>query len=41
MNEPLPRELVPAVIGVLVRRGAGFASGGDAVQESLIRALET
>ena len=26
MNEPLLRELVPAVIGVLVRRGADFAA---------------
>ncbi|MBO0836960.1 MAG: RNA polymerase subunit sigma-24, partial [Actinobacteria bacterium] len=41
MNEPLLRELVPAVIGVLVRRGADFASAEDAVQEALIRALGT
>ena len=41
MNEPLLRELVPAVIGVLVRRGADFASAEDAVQEALIRALDT
>ncbi|MGI8309055.1 RNA polymerase sigma factor [Saccharopolyspora hattusasensis] len=41
MNEPLLRELVPAVIGVLVRRGADFASAEDAVQEALIRAHET
>ncbi|MFE7802709.1 RNA polymerase sigma factor [Nocardia sp. NPDC057440] len=41
MNEPLLRELVPAVIGVLVRRGADFAAAEDAVQEALIRALET
>ncbi len=41
MNEPSLRELVPAVIGVLVRRGADFASAEDAVQEALIRALET
>jgi RNA polymerase sigma factor (sigma-70 family) len=41
MNEPLLRELAPAVIGVLVRRGADFASAEDAVQEALIRALET
>lgn len=41
MNEELLRELVPAVIGVLVRRGADFASAEDAVQEALIRALET
>ncbi|WP_327045776.1 RNA polymerase subunit sigma-24 [Microbispora sp. NBC_01189] len=41
MNESLLRELVPAVIGVLVRRGADFASAEDAVQEALIRALAT
>lgn len=41
MNESLLRELVPAVIGALVRRGADFASAEDAVQEALIRALET
>ncbi|MFE3060418.1 RNA polymerase sigma factor [Nocardia sp. NPDC059239] len=41
MNESLLRELVPAVIGVLVRRGADFAPAEDAVQEALIRALET
>jgi DNA-directed RNA polymerase specialized sigma24 family protein len=41
VNESLLRELVPAVIGVLVRRGADFASDEDAVQEALIRALET
>ena len=41
MNESLLRELVPAVIGILVRRGADFASAEDAVQEALIRALET
>ena len=41
MNEALLRELVPAVISVLCRRGADFASSEDAVQEALIRALET
>ncbi|MFD6677403.1 RNA polymerase sigma factor [Rhodococcus zopfii] len=41
MNDAVLRELVPAVIGVLVRRGADFASAEDAVQEALIRALET
>ncbi|MFC7596020.1 RNA polymerase sigma factor [Terrabacter sp. GCM10028922] len=40
MNESLLRETVPAVIGVLVRRGADFAAAEDAVQEALIRALE-
>jgi RNA polymerase sigma factor (sigma-70 family) len=33
------RELVPHVLGVLVRRGADFATAEDAVQEALIRAL--
>jgi RNA polymerase sigma factor (sigma-70 family) len=41
VNESLLRELVPEVIGVLVRRGADFASAEDAVQEALIRALES
>jgi RNA polymerase sigma factor (sigma-70 family) len=41
VNESLLREAVPAVIGVLVRRGADFAAAEDAVQEALIRALET
>ncbi|WP_024873920.1 RNA polymerase sigma factor [Saccharomonospora piscinae] len=41
MNDSQLRELVPAVIGVLVRRGADFASAEDAVQEALVRALET
>ena len=45
MNEPLfrepleLRELVPAVIGVLVRRGADFAAAEDAVQDALVEAL--
>src|SRR5712672_2288130 len=34
-----PRELVPRVLSVLVRRGADFATAEDAVQEALIRAL--
>jgi predicted RNA polymerase sigma factor len=41
VNESLLRETVPAVIGVLVHRGADFAAAEDAVQEALIRALET
>ncbi|WP_410871494.1 RNA polymerase sigma factor [Nocardia sp. A7] len=41
MNEALLRELVPAVIGVLVRRGAEFTAAEDAVQDALIRALES
>ena len=39
MNEHLLRELIPAVTGVLVRRGADFATAEDAVQEGLIRGL--
>jgi RNA polymerase sigma factor (sigma-70 family) len=35
------RELVPAVIGILVSRGADFAAAEDAVQEALIEALRT
>ena len=41
MNESLLRELVPAVIGVLVRCGADFASAEDAVQDAFVRALAT
>ncbi len=32
--------LVPAVIGVLVRRGADFAAAEDAVQEALVEAVQ-
>ena len=35
------RELTPAVIGVLVRRGVDFVSAEDAVQEALIQASLT
>ena len=41
MNESLLRRLIPEVTGVLVRRGADFATAEDAVQEALIRALVT
>ncbi len=41
MNETLLRELIPAVTGVVVRRGAPFAAAEDAVQEALLRALAT
>lgn len=37
--DDLVRELVPQVIGVLVRRGAGFAAAEDAVQEGLLEAV--
>ena len=35
------RELIPQVLAVLVHRGADFATAEDAVQEALIRAVET
>ena len=37
--DQLVRELVPQVLGILVRRGADFAAAEDAVQEALVRAL--
>jgi RNA polymerase sigma factor (sigma-70 family) len=39
VNESLLRELVPAVIAVLVRRGADFAAAEDAVQDALVDAV--
>src|SRR3954465_10225026 len=39
VNEQLLRDLVPAVIGVLVRRGADFAAAEDAVQDALVEAV--
>jgi predicted RNA polymerase sigma factor len=41
VNEGLLRELIPAVTGVLVRRGADFAAAEDAVQDALVQALAT
>jgi RNA polymerase sigma factor (sigma-70 family) len=41
MDEALLRSLIPASIGVLVRRGADFAAAEDAVQEALIEALRS
>ncbi len=41
LDELRLRELVPAVIGVLVRRGADFATAEDAVQEGLLQAWRT
>ena len=41
MDPHLLRELTPAVIGVLVHRGADFAAAEDAVQEALVRAAST
>ncbi|UOX93315.1 RNA polymerase subunit sigma-24 [Amycolatopsis sp. FBCC-B4732] len=39
MDEVLLRSLTPAVLAVLVRRGAPFAAAEDAVQEALIEAV--
>ena len=41
MDERLLRKLTPGVIGVLVRRGADFATAEDAVQEALVQAAVT
>jgi RNA polymerase sigma factor (sigma-70 family) len=41
LDETLVRELVPQVIGILVRRGADFAAAEDAVQDALLAALDT
>ncbi len=40
-NETLLRDLTPTVLGVLVRRGADFATAEDAVQEALLSAVRT
>ncbi len=40
MDDVELRQLVPRVLGVLVRRGADFATAEDAVQEALVRALD-
>jgi RNA polymerase sigma factor (sigma-70 family) len=41
VDETALRELIPRVLAVLVHRGADFATAEDAVQEALIRAVET
>lgn len=41
VDEALVRAQAPAVLGVLVRRGADFASAEDALQEALLRAHQT
>ncbi|WP_446666731.1 RNA polymerase sigma factor [Flexivirga sp. B27] len=41
MDDELLRELVPAAISALCRRGADFASAEDAVQEALIKAIDS
>jgi RNA polymerase sigma factor (sigma-70 family) len=39
VDEALLRSLIPATIGILVRRGADFAAAEDAVQDSLLEAM--
>src|SRR5215204_6275915 len=39
MDETLLRSLTPAVIGILVHRGADFAAAEDAVQDALVEAM--
>ncbi|MET9627445.1 DUF6596 domain-containing protein [Lentzea sp. NPDC006480] len=39
MEEALIRSLTPAVLGILVRRGADFAAAEDAVQDALVEAI--
>ncbi|SDM39481.1 RNA polymerase sigma factor [Allokutzneria albata] len=41
MDDALVRTLTPAVIGILVRRGADFAAAEDAVQDALVEAVRT
>ena len=41
MDETLLRGLIPAVLAILVRRGADFAAAEDAVQDALVEALRS
>lgn len=41
VDEAQLRDLIPAVLATLVRRGADFATAEDAVQDALLRALDT
>src|SRR3954447_9050059 len=41
MDEALLRSLTPHVLAILVRRGADFAAGEDAVQDALVEAIRT
>lgn len=41
MDDEQLRTLVPAVIGILRRRGADFAAAEDAVQDALVEAVDT
>jgi predicted RNA polymerase sigma factor len=41
VDEAQLRDLIPGVLAALVHRGADFENAEDAVQEALIRAIET
>ncbi|WP_123024993.1 RNA polymerase sigma factor [Mycolicibacterium stellerae] len=41
VDEAQLRDLIPAVLAALVHRGADFATAEDAVQEALVRAVES
>ncbi|MFY9919686.1 MAG: DUF6596 domain-containing protein [Mycobacterium sp.] len=41
VDEAQVRDLIPGVLAALVHRGADFATAEDAVQEALVRAVET
>ncbi|MGE2714504.1 RNA polymerase sigma factor [Mycolicibacterium litorale] len=41
LDESRLRDLIPGVLAALVHRGADFATAEDAVQEALLRAIET
>ena len=41
VDEAQLRDLIPGVLAALVHRGADFATAEDAVQEALVRAVET
>ncbi len=41
VDEGQLRDLIPGVLAALVHRGADFATAEDAVQEALVRAVET
>jgi predicted RNA polymerase sigma factor len=41
MTEAQLRNLIPGVLAALVHRGADFATAEDAVQEALLKAVET
>ena len=41
VDEGQLRDLIPGVLAALVHRGADFATAEDAVQEAMVKAVET